>query len=89
MVKIKWVLISAAVIAAFAGAFASNYQIPCESMPQYFKWGNSYYPAGTYGVNYVCTNGPGNCTWYQPNPYDPNSFAPCKTGTFQFVFLKN
>jgi hypothetical protein len=58
MVKIKWLLISVAFIVAFAGAFASNEQLPCENLPQYFKWGNSYYPAGDYGTNYVCTNGP-------------------------------
>jgi hypothetical protein len=88
MVKMKRVLISTVVICAFAGAFASNYRIPCESMPQYYKFGNSYYPAGTYGLDYICTSGAGNCTWYQPNPYDQNTFAPCKTGTFTYAFLK-
>lgn len=87
MDKIKWMLISAAVICAFAGAFASSRRSLCESYPQYYKWGNSYYPAGTYGVDYTCLSGPGDCTWYQPNPFDPNSFAPCKTGIFQFVFI--
>jgi hypothetical protein len=87
MAKIKWLFISAAVICAFAGAFASSYRIPCDSYPQYYKYLNHYYPAGTYGLDYICEFGAGNCTWYQPDPYNPNSFAPCKTGHFTFVFL--
>ncbi len=87
MAKIKWLLISAAVICAFAGAFASSYKAPCDSYPQYYKWLNHYYPAGTYGLDYICESGAGNCTWYQPDPFNPNNFAPCKTGHFEFLFL--
>ncbi|OQP48065.1 hypothetical protein A4H97_29985 [Niastella yeongjuensis] len=90
MAKIKWVLISASVICAIAGAFASTYKIPCESLQQYYKFGmNTYFPAGTYGIDYYCQYGPGNCTWYQPNIYNPNAYAPCHMGVFQFTFLKN
>ena len=88
MKKFKIIFISIAIVAGVAGAFASNRQAMCESYPQYFKWGNSYFAAGNYGVDYTCLSGPGNCTWYQPNPYDPNSYAPCRTGQFQFVFIK-
>ena len=87
MVKIKWVLISAALITAIAGAFASNQVLPCESLPQYYKFGNSYFPAGNYGYDYYCTNTPGNCTYYQPSVYNPNVYAPCRTGTFTLTYL--
>jgi hypothetical protein len=88
MAKIKWMFISVAVICAFVGAFASSRKAVCDSYPQYYRIGNYFYPAGTYGVHYTCQNAPGNCTWYQPNPFDPNSFAPCKMGLFQYAFLK-
>ncbi|WP_143774370.1 hypothetical protein [Niastella vici] len=87
MVKIKWAFISMAIIFAVFGAFATKPQASCDSQTQYFQFAGSYYPAGTYGVDYTCLSGPGTCTWYNPNPYNPNSFSPCKTGTFQFVFL--
>ena len=76
-----------AIICAIGGAFATRVKQSCESYPQYFKWGYSYYPAGTYGVDYVCLGGAGFCTYYQTNPYDPNSFAPCKYGSFHWGTL--
>lgn len=85
MLKIKWVLISAALTIAIAGAFASRPKLPCESLPQYYKFAGGYYPAGDLGVDYWCETAPGNCTWYQPNIYQPNNYAPCRMGLFHFL----
>jgi len=87
MVKLKLALVSAAIICALGGAFATRVCQLCQSQPQYFKWGNSYYPAGDYGVDYVCLGGVGWCTYVQTNPFDPNSFVPCRTGYFQWSGL--
>jgi hypothetical protein len=86
MLKIKLCLISAAIICSIIGAFAGKPTALCTTQPQFFKFGNSYLPAGDYGVDYVCTGSAGICTYYQPNPFDPNSYAPCRTGSFTWLF---
>ena len=89
MLKLKLALISAAIICALGGAFASKAKQSCENLPQYFKYAGGYYPAGTYGVDYVCTGGVGFCTYYLSNPVDPNSWAPCRIGVFHWIGLKS
>lgn len=86
MLKIKLCLISIAVISSLVGAFASKPKALCQTQPQYYKFGNSYLPAGDYGVDFVCSSGAGICTYYLANPYDPNSYAPCRTGNFTWLF---
>jgi hypothetical protein len=85
MLKIKLCLISAAIIGSIVGAIASQPEVFCQSQPQYYKFGNSYIPAGDYGVEYYCSGSIGNCTYWQPNPFEPDSYAPCRTGTFNFM----
>ena len=85
MLKIKLSLMSAAIILGVAGAAASKESALCEAQDQYYKWGSSYFYAGTYGVDYICQFSGGTCTYYQPNPFNPNSFAPCRTGTFTWL----
>jgi hypothetical protein len=85
MLKIKLCLISVAIIGSIIGAIASQPGMNCQTQPQFFKFGNSYLPAGDYGVDYVCTGSVGTCTYYQPNPFNPDSYAPCRTGFFTFL----
>ena len=87
MSRIKLFLIAGAVVIGIGGALASRPSNYCETQPQYLKWGSSYIPAGQYGVDYVCLSSGGVCTFYQPNPLDPNGYAPCRIGTFQWVWL--
>jgi len=87
MSKIKLALILAAIVIAVGGAFATTRGSYCESQTQYYKYGTTYLPAGDYGYDYVCLSAPGNCTYYLVDPYDPNSFAPCRTGAFTWAFL--
>ena len=75
-----------AVVIAVFGAFADKSKALCESQQQYYKYGNSYLPAGEYGVDYVCYSSAGNCTYYLSNPFNPNSFAPCRTGAFSWLY---
>jgi len=86
MLKIKVCFITLAITGGVLGAVAHNSQLPCESQQQYYKWGNSYIPAGQYGVDYVCYSGVGTtCTYYLSNPFNPNSWAPCHTGGFMWL----
>jgi hypothetical protein len=86
MAKLKLALIGMAIICAIGGAFATRVRQSCEYQTQYFKYANGYYQAGTYGVNYVCLGGAGFCTYVKSDPFDPNSFVPCRSGTFHFVY---
>jgi hypothetical protein len=86
MSKIKLCLMIAAVICGVFGAIASKSRALCETQPQYYKFGNSYLPAGDYGVDYICLSAGGNCTYYLSNPFNPNSFAPCRVGAFSWAY---
>ena len=77
-----------AIVTGIGGAFASWLNDFCEYQPQYYKYGNSYFPAGTYGVDYICISSIGVCTYYKSVATDPNSFAPCRTGYLEFLYLK-
>jgi hypothetical protein len=87
MKKMKVILLSAAILIAVGGAFASKRDPLCGACPQYFKFGFNYYPAGEYGVDFICLTGLGTCTYYHNNPMFPNSFAPCRPGIYLPVIL--
>lgn len=79
MRKMKIIMMSAAVVLAVGAAMATKAKTPCDSQPQYYKVGNNYYPAGEYGIDYVCEwDHFGTCTYY----YDAGSktYQPCKAG---------
>ncbi|WP_315823775.1 hypothetical protein [Paraflavitalea speifideaquila] len=79
MRKIKAIMLSIAVIATVGAALATNSKAPCSSLPQFYKSGNNFYPAGTENYDYVCEfNHFGTCTYY----YDAatNTYKPCKSG---------
>ena len=67
MKKFKWSILSLAVILSVCGAFASRPHFDCSNMPQYYFVGGVYSNAGTDGVNYICTEGTGVCTYYTPD----------------------
>jgi hypothetical protein len=85
MLKIKLCLIAAAIIGGVFGAVAHKDQAACESQQQYYKFGNTYVPVGQYGVDYVCYSSAGTCTYYLSNPFNPNSWTPCRTGAFSWL----
>lgn len=79
MKKIKWILLSSAIILSVSGAFATRPQFDCSNDTQYYLAGGTYNLAGTEGVNYVCSQGSGTCTYYTE---DGVTFYPCQPGTY-------
>ena len=89
MRKIRIFLMSAAVFIAVSTALAGKNRFDCVDSPQFYKTSaGGYSPAGEFGVDYFCWNTAGVCTYYRPNPIgQPNTYLPCRLGTFQLVFL--
>ena len=79
MKKIKGILLSTAIILSVSGAFATRPQFDCSNDTQYHLQGGSYTLAGTEGVNYVCSQGSGTCTYYT---LDGINFLPCQPGVY-------
>ena len=78
MKKVKWTIMSLAVIFSICGAFATKPHFDCSNMTQYYLSGNSYVAAGTEGIDYICVTGAGPCTYYTNDGI--NYFA-CQPGT--------
>lgn len=62
MKKIKWTILTFAILCSIGGAFASRPHT-LQSGLYYFN-GSGYMPAGTLGVTYVCESSPNTCTYY-------------------------
>jgi hypothetical protein len=87
MKKIKFSLMSLAVVAAIASAFAMKTpdDVVCDFQTQYFWDGATYVNAGVFGHDYDCDyNESDVCTFYKPIS-NPNSYVPCKQGTFAII----
>lgn len=79
MRKIRIVTMSLAIMLAVGAAMATNSKAPCSSLPQYFKSGNNFYPAGIEGYDYVCEwDHFGTCTYYLDAA--TGTYKPCKAG---------
>ncbi len=78
MKKVKWTIMSLAVILSVCGAFASKPHFDCSNMVQYYFVGGRYVLAGTIGVDYICVDGNGTCTYYTP---DNLHYFTCEAGT--------
>lgn len=85
MRKLKIALISSAILLAIGGAFASRPCQNCVYSDQYYYSGGVYYPAGTYGYDYYCWDLPGTCTYYRPDPFNPNYYVPCRAGEYVYI----
>lgn len=83
MKKFRVVLMTAAIVAAFGAAYATQ-QVTCIYFPQYHKVGNSYVFAGEFGYNYYCLGAAGICTYYRPSPFSPD-YYPCRVGVYQSI----
>ena len=65
MKKVKWTLMSLAVLVSVGGAFAGRlHNQGCSSDVQYYLSGSQYFNAGKLGTNYLCDSGSGTCTYY-------------------------
>ena len=79
MKKFKLSILSLAVIISVCGAFATRPHFDCSNMTQYYYAGGGYSLAGTEGVNYVCSQGSGVCTYYTTNGIN---FFECQPGAY-------
>ena len=84
MKKIKWAIMTVAVLVSVGGAVASRLHQTCTFAPQYYQVGSSYQPAGTMGVNYVCEQASQTCTYYLVGG---TTYTPCQAGAFTKITL--
>ena len=62
--KASIILHASAIIISAVAAIASS-KTPKTSVPQYYKYGNNFYPAGIEGYDYVCEwDHFSTCTYY-------------------------
>ena len=80
MKKWKLLLLSVAIATGIGGAFATTKCQICEYYEQYRLYNGSYVSAGTYGVDFICINSAGVCTYYKPSPSSP--YYVCRTGQY-------
>lgn len=80
-------MMSVAVVLAIGTALttsAMKIQPPCASLPQFYKVGDKFYPAGIEGYDYECQWGHFSvCTWY----YDQANqmYRECKSGKIVWI----
>lgn len=80
MKKVKWTIMSLAIILSVCGAFATRPHFDCSNLQQYFLSGTSYVEAGTYGVDYTCVADlSSTCTYYTTNQH---TFWACASGVY-------
>jgi hypothetical protein len=79
MKKIKWTLMSLAILLAVGGALATRPHFDCSNMTQYYLSGGQYFAAGVEGVDYICTGGSGICTYYTA---DGLHYFQCQVGDY-------
>jgi hypothetical protein len=87
MRKIRMICIAVAITLSVGGAFAKKAAscFACTNFTQYWYDGANYLTASQYGVIYYCEDEPGVCTWYKPYPSQPNFYAPCREGRYEWV----
>lgn len=80
MKKIKLIIMTLAIALSIGGAFATSPHVTqaCQANPQYYYTGSGYAPAGTLGVNYICTNVLETCTYYKVG----TNYVPCMSGGY-------
>jgi hypothetical protein len=80
MKKIKWTLMSLAILLAVGGAFATRPHWDCSNLTQYYMSGGQYFAAGVEGLDYICTGSTGTCTYYTPDA--GLHYYQCQIGTY-------
>jgi hypothetical protein len=79
-------LVSCITVAAISSAFVTRPCTNCVFAEQYYYYGGSYVPAGTFGYDFYCLDFGGVCTYYKPNPISqPNTYLPCRSGVHTII----
>ncbi len=81
MKKIKFTIMTLAILLSIGGAFASHPHFDCRTATQYYWNGTTYVLAGVYGADYICTGESGTCTYTCSN----NVYTPCQFGSYDPV----
>ena len=85
MKKIKFTIMTLAILLSIGGAFATRLSDPiCYGYIQYHKVGTAYNQCGAMGVNFDCIGSPGDVCTYWLNP-TTSQYEPCHTGTWTFL----
>jgi hypothetical protein len=79
MKKVKFVLIALAIVLSIGGAFATRPALDCRFYPQFYWTSGGFVPAGQEGVDYICAQAGGVCSWVQSG----NGFVACQTGVME------
>lgn len=82
MKRIRIICVSTAILLGVGGAWATRPCFNCELYQQYHFTGAGYDEVLDYGYDYYCQQFSGTCTYYRPNPFMPNYYAPCRQGIF-------
>jgi hypothetical protein len=70
MKKIKWTILTLAILSSIGGAFATRPHALVSGL--YYFNGEGYLPAGTLGITYVCETSSNICTYtYSGGVYTP------------------
>ncbi|HXB08361.1 MAG TPA: hypothetical protein VNW04_14625 [Puia sp.] len=77
MKKIKWSIMSLALVFSICAAFATKPHWDCTTLPQYYFNGSGYLPVGPL---YGCMQGVSTCTYYTTN--GGITYSPCTIGTY-------
>jgi hypothetical protein len=81
MKKIKFAIMTLAILLSIGGAFATRPHFDCRTATQYYWNGTTYLAAGVPGHDYQCTGISGTCTYTLSN----NVYSPCTTGSYDPV----
>lgn len=78
MKKIKWMIMTLAILLSIGGAWATRPHYDCVGNTQYYYNGSAYMLAGTFGVDFICQSSPGSCTYTIVS----GQFVQCRMGTY-------
>jgi hypothetical protein len=78
MKKIKWTIMTLAILLSIGGAFATRPHYDCRYSTQYYWTGSAYMPAGQFGVNFLCQSSANSCSYVLVN----GVYTQCRVGTY-------
>jgi len=78
MKRIKFFIISIAILFAVTAALATHQQPACTMVPNYYLSNGNYIQVGVYGQDYTCSGTSGVCTYY----LNANVYTPCQAGLY-------
>ena len=81
MKKVKFAILSIAILSAGLLAYANRPCQVCTGAPNYYFSNSGYSPAGTFGVDYYCSQSSNNCTYTLIG----GSYIYCRLGTYNAI----